>query len=161
MSRAPRIPRYAYTGVQRYFLTICAHNRVKHFTDAVVVSLVLDQFFYTAREQRIAIPAYCVMPDHVHLLVDGESDDTDLKQFVKLGKQRSGYRFGQQREKKLWQEGYYDHVLREEEKTADVIFYIITNPLRTGLVQKVTDYPFWGSSLYSRKELLAYIGCRA
>jgi hypothetical protein len=35
--------------------------------------------------------------------------------------------------------------------------YIINNPVRAGLVADVRDYPFWGSSVYSREALLEYI----
>ena len=58
MSRPPRIPQDQYEASQRYFLTICTHNRREHFRDAAVVSVVLDQFIYSAREEHIAIPAY-------------------------------------------------------------------------------------------------------
>ena len=160
MSRPPRLPHYQYCGVARYFLTICTQNRVEYFRDAWAVSLVLDQFFYTAREKRIAVPAYCAMPDHLHLLAEGESERSDLKQFVNLAKQRAAYRFTKQCGKRLWQEGYYERVLRVEDNSEEVIRYIVTNPIRGGLVQRVTDYPFWGSSLYSREELLAHVGAR-
>jgi len=106
----------------------------------------------------MAIVAYCVMPDHVHLLVDGESDDADLTTFVKLAKQHTGYWFKQKSGKRLWQKGYYEHVLRDEERTEDVVFYIIANPVRKNIVERPTDYPYWGSGLYSREELLHSIG---
>jgi putative transposase len=160
VSRPPRIPNYLYIGVQRYFLTICTENRAEYFKDAAVVQPVIDQFLQTSGEEAMAILAYCVMPDHLHLLVDGEHDGLDLKQFVKRAKQHSGYRFKQEYGKKLWQDGYYEHVLRDEERTEDVVFYIIANPVRKHLVERPLDYPFWGSSLYSREELLASIGLR-
>ena len=154
MSRPHRIPDHPYVGVQRYFLTICTRNRAPLLTDAESVSLVIDQFFYTAAERSVAIVAYCVMPDHLHLLVDGQREDADLKTFVTLAKQRAGYRFKAKTEKALWQDGYYEHVLRDEEKTETVVYYIIANPLRKGLVTNVFDYPFWGSGLCSREELV-------
>jgi putative transposase len=160
MSRPPRIPHYGYRGVQRYFVTICTLDRIDHFRHENVVRPVIDQFLETAREQRFTVVAYCAMPDHLHLLVDGESDDSDFKIFMKLGKQHSGYEFKKRRSRRLWQEGYYDHVLRVDEKSEDVIYYIITNPVRSGLVNNLVDYPFWGSGVYSRQELLVYIGYR-
>jgi putative transposase len=160
MSRPRRIPGYSYTGVQRYFLTLCTKNRAEHFIHADIVAVVLAQFFHTAREQAVSIVAYCVMPDHAHLLIDGDSDAADLTQFVRLAKQQSGYLFKQKHGRLLWQEGYFEHVLRDAERNEDVIFYIVANPLRKGLVKNVMDYPFWGSGLYSREELLAHIGIR-
>jgi REP element-mobilizing transposase RayT len=43
----------------------------------------------------------------------------------------------------LWQEGYHDHALRQEEDIKQIARYIVANPLRAGLVQSVADYPLW------------------
>ena len=160
MARPPRIPNYQYIGVQRYFLTFCTENRVTHFVHKAIVDPVVDHFLQQAREDAMAILAYCVMPDHAHMLVDGEHDGADLLHFTKLAKQRSGYWFKQTHGTRLWQKGYFEHVLRDEERTEDVIYYIIANPLRKGLVENVMDYPYWGSSVYTREELLYSIGLR-
>jgi len=119
-----------YTGVQRYFLTACTHQRVEHFRDTATVSLMLDLVLATALEHSFTAIAYCAMPDHLHLLVGGETDNADMRLFMKMAKQHSGYRFKQAHGTKLWQDGYHDHVLRGEERTEDVIYYIITNPVR-------------------------------
>jgi REP element-mobilizing transposase RayT len=82
------------------------------------------------------------MPDHLHVLVEGTTNDTDFKAFMKLARMRAavavarGYRY------RLWQDGYFEHVLRDEETTPAVVAYIIANPLRAGLVKCVDDYPF-------------------
>lgn len=158
MARPRRIPQFDYTGVQRYFLTICTLDRVAHFTDAEIVKLVIDHFLRIAKQEGILIPAYCVMPDHVHLLVEGADDGANLPKFVKLAKQHSGYAFKQKYRQRLWQEGYYEHVLRDAEKTEEVIEYIVSNPVRSRLVESPDDYPHWGSTEYPRKEILEFIG---
>jgi REP-associated tyrosine transposase len=160
MARPLRIPDHAYCGVQRYFLTICTDDRAEYFRKTAIVDGVVAEFLRRSRTERIAIIVYCVMPDHVHLLVDGESEDADLMRFVKLAKQRTGHAFKQEYRKRLWQAGYYEHVLRNEECTEDVVLYIIENPVRKGIVQNVMDYPHWGSGIYSREELLYSIGLR-
>jgi hypothetical protein len=48
-------------------------------------------------------------------------------------------------------------VLRAEEATRDVVKYIIANPVRAGIVATPEEYRFWGSLLYTRKELLEFI----
>ena len=160
MSRPKRIPGYSYVGVQRYFITTCTHERAEHFTGKAIVDPVVDQFLRTAQEFEISIVAYCVMPDHIHLLVDGQHDGAELLPFMKMAKQRTGYDFKQRTGKRLWQAGYFEHVLRDEERTEDVVFYIVANPIRKHLVENVLDYPFWGSQLYSREDLLRSIGLR-
>jgi putative transposase len=43
----------------------------------------------------------------------------------------------------VWLPGFHDHALRAEEATADVVRYIIENPVRAGLVKEVGAYPYW------------------
>jgi REP element-mobilizing transposase RayT len=73
---------FEYTGPNRYFLTFCTWERVRHFTNVDHVALVCEQFQRASREQDFAVIAYCFMPDHVHLLVDGDREDADLKRFT-------------------------------------------------------------------------------
>jgi len=160
MARPPRIPDYPYVGEQRYFLTFCTQDRATHFTTRAVVDPVVDLILQTAAEKRFAIIVYLAMPDHIHMLVDGEWDGSDLEVFMKLAKQKSGYWFKQNHGRRLWQHGYYEHVLRDEERTEDVVWYILENPLRKDLVTDVMDYAFWGSSMYTRMELLRSIGLK-
>jgi putative transposase len=157
MSRPRRIPGFDYVGVQRYSLTICTLNRMTVFKDPAVVDLVLDQFQRIASGEGIAILVYCVMPDHVHLLVEGQEDNADLKTFVKRAKQHSGFCFKENYGKRLWQAGYYEHVLREPENTSEVMAYVVNNPVRKGIVDQPADYPHWGSTVYTRTEILENI----
>lgn len=53
------------------------------------MTLVVDAFVETAEEHAMTIVVYCVMPDHMHLLVDGDHDASDLRAFMKLAKQRA------------------------------------------------------------------------
>jgi hypothetical protein len=41
----------------------------------------------------------------------------------------------------LWQKSYHDHILRKEEAVADVVRYILENPVRAGLVDSIGEYP--------------------
>jgi putative transposase len=158
VARPKRIPNYPYLGVQRYFITACTRHRAEYFRNADVVHLVVNAFVETAKAHAMTIVVYCVMPEHLHLLLDGDNDGTDLKAFMKLAKQRAGIRFTQRYHQSLWQDGYYEHILRDEEKTEEVVFYIVANPVRKHLVQNVLDYPYWGSTRWSREELLHTIG---
>lgn len=158
MSRPRRLPAFSYTGCQRYFLTICTHERRRWFTDESHVTLVHDQILYTSKEQHVTVTAYCYMPDHLHALVTGETEDADLKRFVNLAKQRAGSRFAYQTGTRLWQEGYYERVLRDEETTPGIIEYIVANPVRAKLVERPQDYPPWGSGTHTREDLLRFIG---
>lgn len=43
----------------------------------------------------------------------------------------------------LWQDGFHDHALRAEEDVVEVARYVVSNPLRAGLVRCLGDYPLW------------------
>jgi REP element-mobilizing transposase RayT len=55
------------------------------------------------------------MPDHAYLLVEGLAHDSDLRCFAKMAKQRSGGVYRRRWGQRLWQEGYYERVLRDED----------------------------------------------
>jgi putative transposase len=158
MSRPARLKAFDYLGYHRYFLTICTHQRRPLFSDSATIDLVTAQISHTAKEQGFEIPAYCFMQDHVHLLAIGADENADLTSFVRLMKQRAAWRFARARCGKLWQEGYFDRVLRNEESTLDVVRYILGNPVRAGLVNSPADYPYWGSLECTREQILDFIG---
>jgi hypothetical protein len=45
----------------------------------------------------------------------------------------------------VWQVGFYDRAMRREENLPLAARYIIDNPVRSGLVEHVGDYPLWDS----------------
>jgi hypothetical protein len=97
------------------------------------------------------------MPDHLHLLVEGQTERSDAKKFMALAKQYSGYYYQHEFKARLWQRYGFERVLRSDQNARDVARYIVENPVRAGLVTKPDDYPFLGSSLYSIPELMEYI----
>jgi len=70
-------------------------------------------------------------------------------------RQRSGHRYRRQFGSRIWQEGYYDRVLREEDDTLEIARYIAANPVRAGLCQDAREYPYLGSSCYSLDVLVS------
>lgn len=43
----------------------------------------------------------------------------------------------------LWQNGFHDRALKREEDLVKIARYVVANPLRAGLVEKLGDYPLW------------------
>jgi len=95
------------------------------------------------------------MPDHLHVLTRGTSDAFNARHHADVFRRQSAYYFRRTGHGRLWQDGYYDRVLRSEEASETVVRYIIENPVRAGLCDEATVYPFSGSSEYSLEELLA------
>jgi putative transposase len=158
MARPHRLTSDAYHGGFRYFLTICTHRRRPHFRDAAVVELVRLEFLHTAAAHSFAIVLDCYMPDHIHVVVEGASNESDLRRFVKLAKQRSGFHFARVYDGPLWQESYFDRTLRRDESLSEVLRYVLLNPVRAGLVEDPRDYLHWGSGIWTRSELLDFVG---
>ena len=154
MSRPPRIAGFSYKGLYRYFLTICTLNRQKSFEDPMVVTDTLLQFRKTSEEQSFELSAYCFMPDHSHLLIEGLTDSSDFKRFCKLAKQRSGSLHARKHGGPPWQEGYHERVLREGDDSRAVARYLLSNPVRAGLVVAPIEYPYLGSDKWSVAELI-------
>ena len=152
-NRPPRLASFSYIGFYRYSLTLCVADRRNVFTNETVVSAMVDQISIAARKWRFAILAYCFMPDHLHLLIEGQTDSADLVKFAKAAKQRTGFRYRQDTGDSLWQKGYFDHVLRDEEAVITVARYVFANPVRKRLCDEPRDYPFSGSLVWSKEQL--------
>lgn len=145
---------FDYVGLNRYFLTFCTLNRRALFVTHEEVEIVLAQVLRSAAENDFELVAYCFMPDHLHLLIAARSEASDGLRFIRGAKQYSGYYFKQRFGTPLWQRYGYEHVLRDDEETLSVARYILENPVRAGLVERVEDYPFLGSMIYSVREIL-------
>ena len=104
---------------------------------------ILDCLTRSCTRYGFSLHAYCFMPDHLHLVVCGQ-DNSPLAAFVHHFKQLSGHRYKQEHDAQLWQISYYDHVLRGDEDLLAVASYIWDNPVRGGLVQDWSEYPFSG-----------------
>ena len=133
---------------------MCTFQRRRYFEDAAVVTLVRSHLLRVIEQRGAELTAYCFMPDHLHALTIGESDDFNARRHTDIFRRQSSYFFRQTGHGRLWQDGYYDRVLREEEATPQVVRYILENPIRAGLCCEPAEYPFSGSSKYSLEELL-------
>jgi len=82
--------------------------------------------------------AFCVMPDHVHWLVR-LMPGSDLSGLVGRVKGSSSRAIPLLR----WQRGFHDHAVRDDERLRALARYIVANPVRAGVVQRVGEYPHW------------------
>ena len=94
------------------------------------------------------------LPDHVHLLVHGQTEAAECKRFIAAAKQYSGYYYSRQFPGMLWQRYGYERTLRKDEDTGTVARYILENPVRAGLARTVEEYSFVGSLVYELRDLV-------
>ncbi len=149
--RPSRLATFEYIGGTRYFLTMCCKNRRSHFHSPIIASAVSLELLSTAERYQFAVLAYSLMPDHLHALVEGTGKDADFCRFVSVLRRRTTIVTKFMCPDGLWQDGYYERVLRRTEETVKVIDYILNNPVRAGLVDRALDYPFsWSCTSHEK-----------
>ena len=92
---------------------------------------------------RYRIHAWCVMPNHVHVLatpMNGVSLSSILHTWKSFTAKRINDALG--RSGPLWWEEYYDRVIRDADHFEIVRFYIENNPVKAGLCARPTDWPY-------------------
>ena len=151
---APRLSAFDYIGCHQYFLTICTRDRTRVFMDDDAVAGVVLELLRTSDAQHFSVIAYCLMPDHIHVLAEGTEPAADFRQFVRSFKQQSSFQWKRRTGRPLWQRSYFEHVLRSDEDTVGLARYILENPVRAGLAARPEDYPYLGSMTVSVRDLL-------
>jgi putative transposase len=140
-----RLDNFPYQGCYRYFITLRCHSGKRHFVDNSLISTALKILRQIAEQRNFYIWAYCFMPDHLHLLIEGKTENADMRKFISVFKQKAAFWFNSRYNTKLWQPRYYDHVLRKDEVPLIVVRYIFENPVRKGIVTDYLQYPYSGS----------------
>jgi putative transposase len=140
-----RLSPNSYLGRQSYFVTICCFDRRRIFSDLSACRWLLEILRSESAVRGFAIHAYCIMPDHFHLLAEGLLPSSDLKSFIKTLKIKTSRAYKQKYGRPLWQKKFFDHVVRPNEQIEPIAFYIWMNPVRNGLSSAVGEYPFAGS----------------
>jgi putative transposase len=147
-----RLREFTYRGFYKYFVTIATERKKRLFTEEQRIKEIKFILRTSAEKELFSIWAYCFMPDHLHILLEGQSENSDMLKFIALFKQKSSYFFKRSFGERLWQENYYEHILRKDEKVETIVKYIFENPVRKRLVSNFIDYPYLGSFLFDVKE---------
>lgn len=140
---SPRLKDFDYIGPVAGHLTFVTRGRFPVFEQPALADLCDQAIVESSQTIGAEIIAYCVMPDHVHILV-GVPEAISLERFAKHFKQLSGFRVKKETQRPAWQISYFDHLLRKEESVFDVASYIWENPMKEGLATEPADYPYSG-----------------
>lgn len=127
-----------------YLLTTATWQCQTLFKDWPTARIVIHAMRNQVEAHRVESLAFVVMPDHLHWLIVLQGNTT-LAALMRSVKGRSSRQVNQLRgtNQPVWQNGYHDHAVREDEELVNVARYIVANPLRAGLVNKIGDYPLW------------------
>jgi len=129
-----------------YLITAVVHDRQPIFSDWRSGRLLVAEMRRAHDAGLVDSIAWVVMPDHVHWLM--QLKDKDLGRVVGAIKSRSTLAVNKLtgRSGSLWQTGYHDRAIRDGEELLPFARYIVANPLRAGLVEKMGDYPLWDAN---------------
>jgi putative transposase len=140
-TKALRKGRYSERG-RIYLVTIVCIDRARIFERMQCARIVVNTM--KKMQKNAQTLCFVVMPDHIHWLMQLERDSTlssivqQLKSCVtKQIRRQNLYR------RSVWRRGFHDRAIRKEADLRDVARYIVLNPLRAGLVEKIGDYPHW------------------
>jgi REP element-mobilizing transposase RayT len=122
------------------FLTVCTKNRVPWLESEIAHQILRD--LWSDGSHWIVGP-YILMPDHTHLIVAPASSQTSsFVHWIAWWKRMSSRRFDDPRIG--WQKGFWDTRLRNDRHMVEKIDYMRRNPVRSGLVDEISEWRFQG-----------------
>lgn len=141
MARLPRltVPGYAHHIIQR------GNNRQAIFTATPDYELLLDLLHEHARKQQVAIHAYVLMSNHVHLLATPETVEGIPQLMQAVGRRYvRTYNLRHGRTGTLWEGRYRSNLIQTERYLLACMAYMDLNPVRAGMVADPAEYR-WSS----------------
>jgi len=126
-----------------YLVTTAVVGRRAVFASFAVARIAAEELHRAGTAGIADSLAWVVMPDHVHWLAGMRA--APLAEVVRAFKGRTARRANVARgcRGSLWQVGYHESALRAEEDVRAWVRYLVWNPVRSGLVERIGDYPFW------------------
>jgi len=140
-----RLPLLNYRGEVRASFTICIKKHFPVFTNTAIVDLFVDTLGSARKKYFCVNWAYVFMPDHVHIVLEGSGERSDLWKTTVLFKQKTGYWFSKNMPQVQWQSNFYDRIHKTEDELLNHILYIVNNPVEKNIVSHWREYPFKGS----------------
>jgi len=145
--KLPRLGPVCYRGRAYVFWTHTTERRARFALSDTFHSRFREVLTHTCARYKLAVPAYCIMPDHIHLLLIGLSELSDQRIATKYLRTQLNPII----RPAVWQRQAHDHVVREDERSngifANTIQYILDNPVRAGLAESWQGYDYLGCLL--------------
>ena len=126
-----------------FFVTICPVRR-HEIADMKAVHRSFKKYIARAcSEFGVAVGRYVIMPGHIHFFVCGDND-FQLAKWVNGLKRSMSVAVGATKQRPLWQPGFFDHLLRNDESYSQKWEYVRENPVRAGLAPESDHWPYQG-----------------
>lgn len=139
----PDYRRYYLSG-SPVFITSVTHERRNIFTSRENIQLLWDTIHYVKRLVTFDLLAHVILPDHVHLLLLMPNERPDFS--IVLQKIKWNFTWEYKKANhistpvQIWQRGFWDHVIRDEDDLAIHLDYIHWNPVKHQLVSRPEEW---------------------
>jgi len=140
----PRLEQEAYRGLTAVHWTFGIEDRAKGWLNAGFYNHFREVLVHMNVRHGCVTPAYCLMPDHLHIMLWGIREEAHLYLAAKFLRKHTARKL----RPALYQKQAYDHILRKKEYERGgfeaVCFYILQNPVRAELCKSAEEYAFSG-----------------
>jgi REP-associated tyrosine transposase len=124
------------------YLTVCSKDRKSIFAFDNRAVVIVDAW---QKASLWLVGRYVIMPDHIHhFCAPNTFPMTPLKQWVKYWKALASLSWPCPNNHPIWQRDAWDTQLRRYESYDSKWEYVISNPVRAGLVKEPNDWSFQG-----------------
>jgi REP element-mobilizing transposase RayT len=108
------------------------------------VARLVQQALHFYDGKRYALVCYCLMANHVHLVVSIPEVAPPLSQTLQALKGYTASRCNKLlgRNGQFWQRESYDHVVRSTAELERVVAYVLNNPVKAGLLEDWQQWPY-------------------
>ncbi len=139
-----RLARLVVPGLPHH-VTQRGNRRERTFFEDADYALYLDLLSQSSARAHTEIWAYCVMPNHVHIILVPSDEDGLRRTFADLHRRYTGFINARARTTgHLWQ-GRYGSVIMDEPHLINAVRYVTLNPVRAWLAAGPSDWP-WSSA---------------
>lgn len=140
----------SHTGY--YHVMMRGNNKNMIFSNASEKLYFLEQLNLQVKERNIEVVAYCIMDNHVHLLIG--SDLEDMSEAIKRINIRFARRYNNKYEKigHVFQDRFKSEVIHNDGHLVQVMRYIHNNPVKANMVNKAEEYTWSSYNSYINKK---------
>ncbi|MBC8146374.1 MAG: transposase [Bacteroidetes bacterium] len=173
-----------FEGDEVYFVTFTIVEWINVLAEHNYKMIIIDSISYCQSNKGLVVYGYCIMPNHVHMIIQATQQNSlsailrDLKKFTSkaivnkllienseesnniLSKFReAGKHLTRIKDYKVWQDGNRAKLIYSNKFLWEKLTYIHNNPVEKGLCDQPWDYLYSSATNYTDKKSLLDVVC--